>query len=69
MMKYEYMDMTLKLRLKCPSGGILDRQDRKKSSPSSVQSNVKVLLSVFFDYNGVVHYELLPEGRTVNKKI
>ena len=33
-----------------------------------VRSNVKGLLTVFFDYNGVVHREFLPEGRTVNKE-
>ncbi|GAB1860480.1 Histone-lysine n-methyltransferase setmar-like protein [Camponotus japonicus] len=33
-----------------------------------VRSNVKVLLTVFFDYNGVVHHEFLPQGRTVNKQ-
>lgn len=33
-----------------------------------VRSNVKVLLTVFFDYNGVVHHEFLPTGRTVNKE-
>lgn len=33
-----------------------------------VRSNVKVLLTVFFDYNGVMHYEFLPQGRTVNKE-
>ena len=33
-----------------------------------VRSNVKVLLTVFFDYNGIVHYEFLPTGRTVNKE-
>ena len=32
------------------------RQDR---------SNVKVLLSIFFNCNGVVHNEFLPQGRTV----
>ena len=31
-----------------------------------VRSNVKVLLTVFFDYHGVVHQEFLPQGRTVN---
>ncbi|UYV76633.1 hypothetical protein LAZ67_14001537 [Cordylochernes scorpioides] len=35
------------------------RQDR---------SNVKVLLTVFFDCRGVVHHEFLPQGRTVNKE-
>lgn len=33
-----------------------------------VRSNVKVLLTVFFDYHGVVHEEFLPQGRTVNKE-
>ena len=33
-----------------------------------VQSNVKVLLTLSIDYNGVVHYEFLPEGCTVNKE-
>ena len=33
-----------------------------------VRSNVKVLLTVFFDCRGVVHYEFLPQGRTVNKQ-
>ena len=27
-----------------------------------------VLLTVFFDYNAVVHHEFLPQGRTVNKE-
>ncbi|KAA1414165.1 hypothetical protein F0U44_22385, partial [Nocardioides humilatus] len=29
---------------------------------------MKVLLTVFFDCNGVVHHEFLPQGRTVNKE-
>ena len=33
-----------------------------------VRSNVKVLLTVFFDYHGVVHQEFIPQGRTVNKE-
>ena len=33
-----------------------------------VRSNVKVLLTVFFDFNGVVHHEFLPYGRTINKE-
>ena len=26
------------------------------------------MLTVFFDYRGVVHYEFLPPGQTVNKE-
>ncbi|XP_055918673.1 uncharacterized protein LOC129950777 [Eupeodes corollae] len=33
-----------------------------------VRSNVKVLLTVFFDYSGIVHQKFLPQGRTVNKE-
>ncbi|UYV69921.1 hypothetical protein LAZ67_7001208 [Cordylochernes scorpioides] len=33
-----------------------------------VRSNVKVLLTVFFDCRGVVHHEFLPQGRAVNKE-
>ena len=32
-----------------------------------VRSNFKVMLAVFFYFEGVVHYEFLPQGRTVNK--
>ena len=33
-----------------------------------VRSYVKVLLTVFFDCNGVVHHEFLKQGRTLNKE-
>ena len=39
-------------------------QPRQKKSTS----NVKVLLTVFLNYNGVVHHEFLPQDHTVNKK-
>lgn len=32
------------------------------------RSKIKVLLTVFFDYRGLVHSEYLPEGQTVNKE-
>ena len=32
------------------------------------KSKIKVLLTVFFDYRGVVHHEFLPTGQTVNKE-
>ena len=35
---------------------------------SKVWSNVKVLLTVFFDSNGVVLHESLPQDSTVNKQ-
>ncbi|UYV84061.1 hypothetical protein LAZ67_X001029 [Cordylochernes scorpioides] len=40
----------------------------KTEKTRQVRSNVKVLLTVFFDFRGVVHHEFLPQGRTVNKE-
>ncbi|UYV84581.1 hypothetical protein LAZ67_X002707 [Cordylochernes scorpioides] len=45
----------------------LPHEPRPKKA-RQVRSNVKVLLTVFFDCRGVVHYEFLPQGRTVNKE-
>jgi transposase len=33
-----------------------------------VRSTVKVLLTVFFDYRGIVHHSCAPEGQTINKE-
>ena len=40
----------------------------KSEKARQVRSNVKVLLTVFFDYHGVVHQEFLSQCRTVNKE-
>ena len=46
----------------------LPHEPRPKKA-RQVRQNVKVLLTVFFDCNGVVHhYQFLPQGRTVNKE-
>ncbi|UYV69816.1 hypothetical protein LAZ67_7000859 [Cordylochernes scorpioides] len=45
----------------------LPHEPRSKKA-RQVRSNVKVLLTVFFDCRGVVHHEFLPQGRTVNKE-
>ena len=39
---------------------------RPKRSRQS-RSKIKVMLTVFFDYHGLVHHEFLPPGQTVNK--
>jgi len=41
---------------------------RAKTEKSQVRLNVKVLLTVFFDYNDAVHREFLPQDRTINKE-
>lgn len=43
-------------------------EEPRPKKARQVRSNVKVLLTVFFDYNGLVHQEFLPQGRTVNKE-
>ena len=46
---------------KCP-------EEPRLKKVHQVRANVKVLLTVFFDCNGVVHHEFLPQGRTFNKE-
>ena len=58
--------MTLKPKPNHPNGSVQMRQDQKNSR--QVRSKVKVLLTVYFEYNGVVHHEFLPQGCTVNKE-
>lgn len=36
--------------------------------PRQSKSKIKVMVTVFFDIRGVVHYEFLPTGQTVNKE-
>ncbi|UYV84313.1 hypothetical protein LAZ67_X001823 [Cordylochernes scorpioides] len=45
----------------------LPHEPRPKKA-RQVRSNVKVLLTVFFDCRDVVHHEFLPQGRTANKE-
>ncbi|UYV67049.1 hypothetical protein LAZ67_4003761 [Cordylochernes scorpioides] len=45
----------------------LPHEPRPKKA-CQVRSNVKVLLTVFFDCRGMVHHEFLPQGRMVNKE-
>ena len=43
-------------------------EEPRPKKACQIRSNVKVLLTVFFDCNGVAHYEFLPQGRMVNKE-
>lgn len=43
-------------------------EELKPKKVSLVRSSMNDLLTVFFVYNGIVRYELLLEGRTVNKE-
>ena len=43
-----------------------EEQDRKKAY--QVLAKVRILLTVVFECNVVVHYKFLPQGRTVSKE-
>ena len=43
-------------------------EEPRPKTAAQVRSYVKVLLAVFFDCNGVVHLEFLPQGRMINKE-
>jgi AraC-like DNA-binding protein len=59
-------NMTRKRRCSCHSGSILHPQGPKKAQ--RVRSKVKVLLTVFVEYRGIVHHSYAPGGQTINKK-
>jgi hypothetical protein len=56
-----------------PETKVQSLQWKHSSSPRPrkaqwVWSKVKVLLTVFFDYCGIVHHSYAPEGQTINKE-
>ena len=53
--------MTLKPKCQSP-------EEPRPKKARQVRSNIKVLLTVFFDCKGVMHHEFLPQGHTVNKE-
>ena len=42
-------------------------EELRPKKEHQVRSNVKVLLTVFFDSNSMVHHEFLPQSHTINK--
>ena len=44
------------------------KEEPRPKKALQVQLNVKLLPTVFFDCNGVMHHEFLRQGRTVNKE-
>lgn len=61
-MKLGCIEMTFTLR---PNPSFPNSQEQA----SQIRSNVKVLLTVFFDFNCTVQHEFLPPDRMVNKEL
>ena len=59
------MAMTLK---KDQSSQYKRPEEARPKKTRQVLSNVKVLLTVFFDCNDMMHHEFLTQGRKVNKE-
>ena len=55
------------IETKAQSSQLKHPEEPKPNKVHQVRLNVKVLLTVFFECNGVVHHELLLQGRTANK--
>jgi len=60
------MGMTQRQNVSLRSGSLLNPQGQKKAR--QVRSKVKVMFIVFFDMEGIVHYEYVRQGQTVNQQ-
>ena len=43
-------------------------EEPRPGKPSQVRSNLSILLTVFLDYNAVVHHEFFSQSHMVNKE-
>ena len=57
-----------KIETKAQSSHWKCTEEPRPKKSLQVRSNVKVFLTVCFDFNSVVHHKLLIQGRTVNKE-
>ena len=44
----------------------ITREESRPKKTHQSRSNLKAMLTVFFDYQGIVHHEYAPQGRTIN---
>jgi len=65
-MKHGSTNMTLKRSGKVRNGRLPIPHDQKKKIRRS-KSRVKTMLLTFFVIRGIVHYEIVPNGQTVNQ--
>jgi histone-lysine N-methyltransferase SETMAR len=54
--------------MKVQSSQWVSKTSPRPKKACQVHSHIKVMLKVYFDSESVVHYEFLPQGRTVNKE-
>ena len=55
------------METKAQSSVWVEKGSARPKKARQVRSNTKILLTVFFDSQGVVHKEFLPQGQTVNR--
>ena len=65
-MRPGFMVTTQKPSFNTHNGSIQNHHGPKKAR--EVRSNVKVMLTCFFDSSGIVHHEYAPEDQTINKE-
>ena len=56
------------VEMKIQSSQWVSKTSLRPKKSRQVHSHVKVMLTLFFDSEGVVHYDFLPQGRTVNEE-
>lgn len=60
---YAYDTETAQQSNECSAKG-----ESRPKRPHQSQSKIKVMLIIFFDYRGVVHYEFISTDQIINKK-
>ena len=55
------------IKTKAQSSQWVSKMSPRHKEAWQVQSNAKVMLTVSFDCEGIIHHEFLPHGQTVNK--
>ena len=54
--------------MKCQSSQWKSADSPRPKKVRQVRSKMKVMLIVFFDMEGIIHYEYVPQGQTVNQQ-
>jgi len=52
---------------KAQSSQWVGQESPRPKKAQMIRSNMKVMMAIFFNWQGVIHYEFVPRGQTVNK--